>query len=111
MFRALVAALALTAASASANANAGFETGASLLAHCELPNLEICLGYVAGIADAMDSGHDAIGGWRACVPTGTANAEIQNVVIQTLRRHPETRHYLASGLVAFALNQAFPCPE
>jgi len=111
MFRALVAALALTAVSASASANAGFETGASLLAHCELPNPEICLGYVAGIADAMDSGHDAIHGWRACVPTGTANAEIQNVVIQTLRRHSETRHYLASGLVAFALNQAFPCPE
>lgn len=78
MFRALVAALALTVSSTSARAYGGFETGASLLAHCELPGLEICLGYVAGISDAMDSRRDAIGGWRACVPTGTQNSEIMD---------------------------------
>jgi len=109
MFRALVAAVALIASSGSARAHAGFETGTTLLAHCELPGVEICLGYVAGIADAMDGGHDVIGGWRSCIPTGTPNSEIMNVVIHELQKHPETRHYLASGLVAYALNQAFPC--
>jgi hypothetical protein len=110
MFRALVVGLALTALSASANAYGGFETGASLLAHYEFPSPEVCLSYVAGISDAMYSGRDSIGGWRACVPTGTPNSEITTVVIQELRRHPERQHYLASGLVAYALNQAFPCP-
>jgi hypothetical protein len=68
----------------------------------------ICLGYVQGIADAVDT-PNGLSGWRACRPEGATRGQLQDVVTRWLDQHPEQRHYSAATLVAKALAEAFPC--
>lgn len=88
-----------------------FQSGNSLLAYHDSKNLSeqgIALGYIVGISDVLE-GH-AINGWRACSPAnGVTQGQVRDVVVQWLRAHPEKRHFGADGLVAEALQTAFPC--
>jgi hypothetical protein len=98
----------------------GFETGNSLKTECDGSDvgtsdesylLGQCIGYVAGIADVMSADND-VNGYRACIPTdGVTEAQLRDVVMRFLNAHPETRHLLAAGLVAQALQEAFACGE
>lgn len=65
-----------------------------------------CLDYVDGVADAIEL--NKTNGFRACIPVMT-RMQIQDVVVQCLRNHPETKQRDAAGLVAQASSQAFPC--
>lgn len=94
-------------------ARATFTDGNDLLTSCSADLYVECLGYVAGIADAMETAQScnngSLAGWQACVPIGVRKSQAKDVVIRFLREHPQDRHYPASGLVAQALQEAFPC--
>ena len=104
---------AVKSISAAVQAAGGFEGGNSLYASCASPTGTVkwsaCLGYVEGIADAM--GGNAINGYTACLPlqSGVTAGQIRDVVKQYLALHPEERHKGAVGMVAHALEDAFPC--
>jgi hypothetical protein len=61
-----------------------------------------CQGYVAGIADALETAH------QVCTPENVTLAQVVGVVKAYLWAHPEARHYTASSETAMALVNAFP---
>ena len=82
--------------------------GNQLLALCLNKSPDFCLGYIAGIAEAMEGG--PVGPWVACVPPRLTFRQLTDITMQLLNEHPELRHYAAASLVAKALSEAFPCP-
>ena len=66
----------------------------------------LCMGFVAGISDAM-----SIAAIKACFPPGVTAGQTADVVKRFLGQHPERRHEAAAGLVAQALSEAFPCKQ
>jgi hypothetical protein len=65
----------------------------------------LCLGYIAGVADALDGSSFCLGSG----PTGVRVKQVDDVVYFYLRDHPEHRHNDASSLVTAALKEKFPC--
>jgi hypothetical protein len=89
-----------------------FYSGNQLWDNCKSnPPDPDCIGYVAGVADAMALNDGWVGGWRACFQARTTRGQITDVVKQWLQSRPEERHYGAPALVVEALAQAFPCPH
>lgn len=93
-----------------------FTTGNSLFDQCSATSSiakEYCLGYIVGIADALsdvNSDGGTIQGARACPPKrNLSQGQVRDVVVQWLQRNPAIRHKGASGLVATAIAEAFPC--
>jgi hypothetical protein len=74
----------------------------------------LCLGYILGVADAMQAAQATNGtlvfGWRACPPHDTTALQVREVVVHFLLAYPDTQGSSASGLIAKALADAFPCP-
>jgi Ssp1 endopeptidase immunity protein Rap1a len=108
---AVATAVAFACVPAAAQEGAGFFTGNDLWSHCPDKSAfssGICLGFVAGIADVMGTG-SAILGSKACIPEHGTAAQARDVVKRFLEQHPERRLYFATGLVADALADAFPC--
>ncbi len=89
---------------------ANYWDGNQLLAKCQgdTTNRGFCLGYVEGVADALD---DPVEGIRACIPIGVIGGQVNDVVITWLKANPSKRHYAAHSLVAAALSEAFPCKK
>jgi hypothetical protein len=92
-------------------------TGDRLMAACanrSEHDSALCLGYIVDVADAMQASKTSDGalifGWRACLPPGTTAEEVRYVAVHFLIAHPEVRLSSASGLVANALSEAYPCP-
>ena len=105
----LVAVITVTS---SGNVLAGsYESGNSLLESCRAADASwsggFCLGYITGIADAMET--DGILGWRKCTPNGVTLRQTADVVKAWLESYPQYRHNTAHSLVAEALAKAFPC--
>lgn len=96
----------------AAPGNAFFELGKSLKIKCssDLNSYDraFCLGYIAGIADAMKDGNK-INDFKACVPDGVTEEQILSVVREFLKENPGNLQYTANDLVAFAFQDAFPC--
>ena len=100
--------------SASDEQPTGFLSGNRLLDICDQSHSALCIGYIAGIADAMgtslaDGSHPAVAGWQACFPQGVSGGQVRDVAINYLQAHPEQRQLSAASLVAHALSEAFPC--
>ena len=72
-------------------------------------NRNYCLGYIMGIDDAIEAANGFLLCWKSCVPREETGEQVVDVVIQYLGRHPEERHYGAPGIIAHALQEAFPC--
>jgi hypothetical protein len=111
---ALVLGLAFTSSPAVAQPyQHAFHSGNSLLEMCShgqySADNSYCLGYIAGMADAIDAANGSLLGWRACPPNEATEGQIMDVVVQFLSQHPESRHYTASSQIARALANAFPC--
>ena len=70
----------------------------------------LCYGYVTAIAEVA-RGSDGLYGHHVCLPAHTTRRQTVEVVNRSLDQHPEQRHYGASGLVAEALAEAFPCKQ
>ena len=85
----------------------GFASGNKIFADCSAPNSSaqrsICLGYIAGMADALEIAKL----W--CPPEGVTVGQTVDIVMKYLREHPEERHLTASGEGGLALAIAFPC--
>ncbi len=95
-------------------AAAGFQSGNSLLARCTSKNANnrgFCYGYIAGITDVLAGGRNNINGYRACFSRGQTVGQMRDIVVLWLQKNPAQRHYSAGGLVALALEKAFPCKK
>ena len=109
-------ALALIAPVAPAGAASGLLDGNELLSRCSESAAAnpvqwgVCLGYVLGIADALDRGA-TISGARACLSPDVTNGQLMDMVSQWLTRNPAKRHLNGATLTAAALQQAFPCKK
>ncbi|MDP6927129.1 MAG: Rap1a/Tai family immunity protein [Rhodospirillales bacterium] len=95
----------------------GFIKGQELYNDCSADDgsfsVGSCFGYIIGVVDAGKGVGRRIewqGGWSACIPKGVTGDQMVEVVKKSLRAHPEDWHYEANGLVARALDEAFPCP-
>jgi hypothetical protein len=44
-----------------------------------------------------------------CIPDETTNGQVKDVVVNSLRDHPESRHLPTAVLIEVSLEQAFPC--
>ena len=80
-------------------------TGNELLNNCtsKTPMWKtFCLGYVAGIRDALPRN-------IACIPKAVTIGQLQDIVLKYLREHPESRHRGRYPLVVRAYREAFPC--
>jgi hypothetical protein len=86
-------------------ASAYFYDGNSLLRVCEQKGAG-CTGYVAGI---HDGNADRYYFQDYCLPDGVELGQLVDVVIASLRGHPEQRHLHAAKLVQDALVAKFPC--
>src|SRR5262245_8169732 len=90
---------------------AGFIEGNELHDYCQQAvTSQICTGYIVGIADALADGA-TINGFRACFRSKMLVKQVEDVVKQWLQNHPQDRDYAAAGLVADALQGAFPCAK
>jgi|ETNmetMinimDraft_35_1059890.scaffolds.fasta_scaffold260560_1 hypothetical protein len=96
---------------------AGFLMGQALHKECSADGgscgESTCMAYILGVVDAGVGVGRRIewqGGWSACIPKGVTGNQMVEVVKKSLRAHPEDWHTQANGLVARALNEAFPCP-
>jgi hypothetical protein len=84
-----------------------FKTGNVLLENCSGPpnstSYVACFSYIAGVADALSMVK------FACTPLKTNEGQTIDVVLESLRAHPEARQDVAAGEVALALKKALPC--
>ena len=113
MRRAIIAGLAAGALLAPGHTvAAGYVSGAELLRKCAgAPGYDqsVCLGYVAGVADLMDDGRP-VARQRACVPDEVVVGQLRNAVRAWLSERQDRLETPASGLVAQALAETYPCP-
>jgi hypothetical protein len=90
-----------------------FQSGIQLNSACQT-DTGFCMGYVAGVADAMSlvqvTGGN-LAGVVACIPFPVVIGQAKDVAAKYLHEHPELQGYTAVNLVAFALRDAFPCPQ
>lgn len=90
---------------------AGFATGNGLyqdLTSADPFTRGTALGYIAGVADAGETG--PVQGFRFCLSSRDITAgQLRDIVKRYLDQYPAERHDLASRLTAKALAQAFPC--
>jgi hypothetical protein len=71
-------------------------------------NRGVCRGYIIGIIDVVGSA--PFSSQRTlCVPDSVLASQVEDIVENWPRDHPENRHYAASGLVLAALQEKFPC--
>jgi Rap1a immunity proteins len=95
-------------------AGATFLDGDTLHDWClseEVGDQEACLGYVVGVADALDATQERYPAAPAelCLPEIDAKAAV-DAVKQYLLVHPRTGSGAGADLVVAALSEGFPCP-
>jgi hypothetical protein len=111
MLTLITVALALTLALTSIATASTFVTGNVLFQRCASPDgdeLFKCAGYIEGAADAAGS-RDGVNGYKARLPVSVTLGQVKDVVSNFLIANAAIRHYPAAGLVANALENAFPC--
>jgi hypothetical protein len=82
-------------------------TGNELYTLCSTGNRslqDLCVGYLMGVIDTLPES-------TACPPEGITLTQVRDVVETFLRDHPEKREERATGLVAAAVQAAFPCRQ
>jgi hypothetical protein len=112
MSRVIVLILLLGGLAAPAAAKSGrLLTSDELIRLCATPDdrseKEDCLGYVTGVADALDG--NAIDGIRACVPADVSRKQVRDAVVTWLKSNPQLHRFRAASLVATAIAKAYPC--
>jgi hypothetical protein len=128
-----VAAIIVVSLAMTGQASAGFFSGNDLYAKCTAPaSFAACAGYVEGILDAGEGEATAaeflqvqqgakvqpgatglikgtLLGFHWCLRDRVTAGQAIDVVTAFLRNNPALRDGLAPGLVAMALQQAWPC--
>ena len=112
MNRLLVATVAaMTTWGLMPQAKAGFYDGYRLHEFCAAQRITdevYCMGYIAGVAEALSEGN-TLYGFRACIETGVTKGQITDTVFRFLRNRPEVRDLDGVRLVTEALREAYPC--
>ena len=91
-----------------------FVSGNRLLEVCDPVQSPSCYAYVEGATDAFQFTFSALHVQQHalfCLPQGVTSRQLVDIATNYLRDHPEQRHTVASGNVALALANAFPCPR
>lgn len=81
-----------------------------------------CTGYIKGFDDMEIIYASIIAGPSSseadvkkyslyCLPTGTTNVQMANIIVKFIKNHPEELNDDASLAAAKALREAFPCPK
>lgn len=114
----LLAAIVFALSLSGAMAQAGAISGEDLIGICEPARadpvyrlkLAECAGYIVGVADTFDCKNKTLGFTWNSSQYSNQHKLIADVV-DWLHLHPNVLHYQASGLVASALSDGYPCPE
>ena len=90
-----------------------FVSGNELYSYCQSASSVdqgICTGYIGGVVDSQITVLTALKLHNpVCGPQNVTTGEMKDIVLRSLREHPEERHYTAASLVLGALAEAFPC--
>jgi hypothetical protein len=118
--RSILALALLCAATMKASAqypNGYFVDGNALMAWCEPhnatgPSNPLCIGYVAGVSDAVNFSRQFTGQGpnTSCTPPGVTSFQEADVVLSYLDRNPDKRNLAAAALVVAAMDEAW-CPQ
>ncbi len=112
MKRLLLCAVLVVGMAGPAGAANVFLDGNQLLAHCQNASSvqkAVCFGYVQGVADALNY-KNPVDTFHACITTpGVTVQRVTDIAVAWLEANPSKRHHAAHGLVAAALQEAFPC--
>jgi Rap1a immunity proteins len=111
-----VLALFMVAASigqANAQSPAHFVDGNALMDWCASgrihsgPTDPMCIGYVAGISDALSLTRTVLNNGTNCTPVGVTTGQLADVALDYLYRHPGDRHLSAAVIVVSAMGEAW----
>jgi hypothetical protein len=91
--------------------SAGFMSGNELFSSCTantntitgVERMAECQGYLMGLTDGL--GENGV----ICTPANIIFKQVEDIVLNYLRAHPERRQYSASSEASLALRSAFPC--
>jgi hypothetical protein len=101
--------LSLAPCGAHADRPMGFMTGNELLSVCDSSS-DACIAYVMGVVDmgvlAQLFGQTPL---AICVPHGVMAKQLNDIVMRSLREHPQNQQAGAASLILFALRQTWPC--
>jgi hypothetical protein len=97
--------------------NGYFVDGNALMAWCGPhnatgPSNPLCIGYVAGVSDAVNFSRQFTGQGpnTSCTPPGVTSFQEADVVLSYLDRNPDKRNLAAAALVVAAMDEAW-CPQ
>ena len=68
-----------------------------------------CRGFIVGVADSARC-TNPVNGYSWSSAEHVTQGQVVKVVVKWLNEHPEKLHFASAGLVANALEDAFPCP-
>jgi hypothetical protein len=88
-------------------ANAGYVGGNKLYDICTGADLSLCLGFILGSTDAFLLRRQ-LDGKTDCISDEITGRQINDIVVEHLRKAPEKRHWDASVLVWNSIREAFP---
>ena len=110
-----LAAVLLAASPAAADfKDSNLATGSDVLSYCAKDSASAqtaCIGYIAGVSDAMISDliRDTAAPVKACIPRKVTAGARAAIVIKWLSKHIERTSEPAAGLIVAALAKRFPC--
>lgn len=90
----------------SASASAHFIDGNDLnnRIHGDVGPRNFALGYLAGVADAMD-------GSTHCIPDGVTLGQLRELMTRFMNKNVSNRHWDASLLTMMMLQETYPCKK
>src|SRR5262249_57576667 len=76
------------------------------------PNNPLCIGFVAGISDAVNFSRQFTGQGpnTSCTPSEVTIPQLADVALNYMNRNPDKRDLAAAALVVAAIHQAW-CPH
>jgi Rap1a immunity proteins len=115
--RSILACALLCAATMQAGAqypNGYFVDGNDLVTWCGPRNVAgpsdpLCMGYVAGVSDAINFSRQLTGQGSntSCTPPGVTIVQEAEVVVNYINRNPDKRDLAAAGLIIAAIDEAW----
>jgi hypothetical protein len=97
---------------AAANAEDGNQLYSDCAAPLTKPESALCLGYVAGVIDALAAVQERkLSPMLICLPKGMRVGIVKDVIQKHLADHPEERKYDAASTIHAKLYELWPCPK